>query len=450
MVASIVWILSRGHIHSRRSRSARVAASQFTVLDRKFIDNTTIDAANALFDEHGMDLPTKDECDSKLVGLALLEYAGTMTHALGQKLVMSNYFGAETEFLHSWKVLDCIQLAEPMHAIHLGFGVEAPKNLVFAMSRECIEQIFSTPVLGAITLVGDVVKSMLARGGDAVDQSTHPNTIMGIPYPLCVFIVTGWWEHVVLDRRFRCSHDAHFHSQWASLHSAEDADSVAIQVVSGNDNATCFSADMFVSLAGQLDSWAPRIVAPGAVDQCHLDNYVLWLMDCAHNTTSDSFKNHAWNKSKGQGGRWVSSFGEHGSFQPLFLIQCLFFAFTTRGSNKSLGPNPYRALVLRAIDTLPPSAKTYLTDMLATVVYPSAAMITRARYFIDVAWMLLWAQRHHEFVSKGGVLFGMSDSSPQGRRDWMMSQYLAIKGEDLLEVGEAVCFHATCCALAAC
>ena len=61
--------------------------------------------------------------------------------------------------------------------------------------------------------------------------------------------------------------------------------------------------------------------------------------------------------------------------------------------------------------------------MVDKVALPSPATITRLRFYADVAWMTTMASKHQAIIEGNGLLFGNLDSSPQGGRNYLMSEY---------------------------
>ena len=52
--------------------------------------------------------------------------------------------------------------------------------------------------------------------------------------------------------------------------------------------------------------------------------------------------------------------------------------------------------------------------------------------------MLYMRDRHKSFIEGKAVVFGLSDSSPVGGRNWNQHEYMAIAGNRLESVGEAL------------
>jgi hypothetical protein len=204
-----------------------------------------------------------------------------------------------------------------------------------------------------------------------------------------------------------------------------------------NQHHNQLTPEMFVSLAKDLQAWAPAVVVAGLADPEHIGNYLQWLSECSSQVSVESFREVAWQKTSSRGGHWHEDFGEHGSYKPLFLIQCIFFAFATRGSSHALGPQPLKTVLLRAVRTLPASTQGYLEHLLSKAHYPSPSVLSQARLYVDVSWMLYMQDQHGQLLASDCVLFGSSDSSPQGGRNWCIHEYMCIPGSKLLAVGDA-------------
>lgn len=61
---------------------------------------------------------------------------------------------------------------------------------------------------------------------------------------------------------------------------------------------------------------------------------------------------------------------------------------------------------------------------------PSPSTISRSRLFLDVAFMRHMQDVHEEMVARGGVIYGLMDSSPQGR-DYLMHRYMYLSWDKL-------------------
>ena len=70
--------------------------------------------------------------------------------------------------------------------------------------------------------------------------------------------------------------------------------------------------------------------------------------------------------------------------------------------------------------------------------YPSAATITRARFYTDVGYMLWMRGEHDKMLENDCILYGCSDSSPQGGRNWLMIEYCCVQGALIPQLANAV------------
>ena len=73
----------------------------------------------------------------------------------------------------------------------------------------------------------------------------------------------------------------------------------------------------------------------------------------------------------------------------------------------------------RAINTLTPSAKDFAHQLLLNATMPSAATLSRAKLYFEVAHMEQIRLMHQIWIKQGGNISALMDSSPQGR-DYLM------------------------------
>ena len=78
---------------------------------------------------------------------------------------------------------------------------------------------------------------------------------------------------------------------------------------------------------------------------------------------------------------------------------------------------------------------------------PSAPTISRARFLIDVSWMLV----RRDALLQGGAAdylrYMLVDSSPHGQHDWLLCEYYAIYKDDITRLASAVDMLALGCEL---
>ena len=88
-------------------------------------------------------------------------------------------------------------------------------------------------------------------------------------------------------------------------------------------------------------------------------------------------------------------------------------------------------IMRRVIGTLPSALNAICSQFEPALSYPSLATISRARFYLDCAFMAHMRSVHARLVGRNGVVFGQWDSSPEGGRNWFMHEYDAIQEDDL-------------------
>jgi hypothetical protein len=360
------------------------------------------------------------------------------------KFLRSNFYGGDMANMNFWYVVDCARCA-PHPTIHSGYGIDPPRHSLFSLTPECVAAALLRPSLGIPGSIQDKLTEWQAS--ELVDQCPRPNTLMPLPHPIGQLVVGGWITSLAMDCRLRITLDCNLAPLWKesrirpAVGNDEDAAALPGQVsASGefNSKRNHFCPQMFMSLARDLQLWAPTVVQRGLADAEHIDNYLHWLSECGGQLTMEAFRGHAWEKQSARGGYWHGDFAEHGQFQPLFLTQCVFFSFSTRGASPAGGADPLKTVLMRAVKCLPAAAQGFLDHLLSNARFPSPAALTRFRLYVDVSWMTYMQDVHDKLLDFGNcVFFGASDSSPQGGRNWLMHEYICIPGDKLFEVGEA-------------
>ena len=95
------------------------------------------------------------------------------------------------------------------------------------------------------------------------------------------------------------------------------------------------------------------------------------------------------------------------------------------------GIDTFGKIMRRVIGTLPSALKAICSQFESALTYPSLATLSRARFYLDCAFMAHMRSVHARLVGRNGVVFGQWDSSPQGGRNWFMHEYDAIQEDDL-------------------
>ena len=200
-------------------------------------------------------------------------------------------------------------------------------------------------------------------------------------------------------------------------------------------------ADMFHSLASNLRGWAQAIVrgADGAVSgevERLLVTFITWLDGCAREVSGENLATYHWQRSKGngKGGHYNKHTLSHGGYADDFLCSCLIFSFHLKGATSSA---PLKLVLSRAFRCASPTLRMCADRMLCRALVPSPATLVRARFYCDVAWMCILAEKHKLLIENGGILFGLLDSSPQGGRNWLVSEYTCLNPGVFEQAAEA-------------
>ena len=78
--------------------------------------------------------------------------------------------------------------------------------------------------------------------------------------------------------------------------------------------------------------------------------------------------------------------------------------------------------LLRAVRLLPPAVRELCERLYNDATLPSAALLSRANLFVDVAFMKVMCEKHEAMVMTQSVLFGLTDASPQGGREYQIME----------------------------
>ena len=123
------------------------------------------------------------------------------------------------------------------------------------------------------------------------------------------------------------------------------------------------------------------------------------------------------------------------AYRATFLVHCLLMCNYLRGAG-----NLRKALKCAVAMLLPPDMSRILLNIITEdgqhqFHVPHKTTIHRARFTLDVAYMLWWRQRNHRWLQDGGsARYGLLDSSPQGGADLELVNILSIPKRFLSEL----------------
>jgi hypothetical protein len=363
-------------------------------------------------------------------------YEGTLTSLNAEERLLVHWHDGDLGCV-SFRIVGCAPLAEPMFAVHQ--GGRALKGSAFLTTEPCCDRIMNSRMKDSEATVGQRVQFWRALWPQNTLPIGAPRTSLLMPAWLCHIICSHVWTHLVLHPSGRWDPECDIYAlKVAYLGIA--ARVAAEPIVVDNDDVAASPAlesGMFLSLADDIRTWV-RTLAEHSVTEdvstlCQF--WVEWLEGLHHGTSPKAHEQHMWQSCRSGGGSMQPELAPglgpaHRSiFRPAFMLQALVLCFDLR-SSASL-----RRVVEQSVKLLSPSWSVALSTMLSSMrhVVPSAASLTRHRLFVDVAYMRWMRDLHQQLLATDTCFYNMLDSSPQGRYNYEIFQYVAIEGCKLVE-----------------
>ena len=386
----------------------------------------------------------EQEASESILGGVVLQMVGPCSGVLQrsrQIRYLGHYYGGDWSKLVLLQVVASFQFLRPIRFIHEGYGMEAPKHLFFRLTNECKERALANHVAGVVAeaTARDVVHHWQMSLGLGINQPEDWLTVLQLPHPVCVLSVGGLWHDLALHSALRCDKRSPVSTAWKAMRlhirnvvladvpvnrdvplAAHGPQAIA----NANDNVPqpqhhLFDRKMFEHAIDALQRWSPTLLAHASQpDAALLSDVVHWLQDCVGALVPEAFGKHSWRSQQGRGAHWNELLQQRGGYNPPFLLQVLIFSFMTRGSGIAVHgqtSNPNAAIFKQAIRTFPVTVQGMLHAMLEKQLYPSPATLSRARLYLDVAFMLAWQDKHRALAASGAIAFSMLDASPQGQ-----------------------------------
>ena len=126
----------------------------------------------------------------------------------------------------------------------------------------------------------------------------------------------------------------------------------------------------------------------------------------------------------------IKSPGRRVRYNAKLLFCCVVIRFDVAcGSGEFI--ETFGKIMRRVSRTLSSSLKVTTSQFETALTCPLLPTISRARFYLDCAFMTHMRSVHARLVGRNGVVFGQWDSSPQGGRNWFMHEYDAIQEYDL-------------------
>ena len=318
------------------------------------------------------------------------------------------------------ELADFISLPTPEYAVHKG-GSERATAECFELTDACAQRMLEQRMLdGAVchTRIQGVLERLRQRGFaianvGASEQAISFNSAFQIPVGLCFLIRSAGWRTVALAPNGRWDPDCD-----ASQLLQEVRRAAAGCELNGQKLQTFLKptemqpAHQFYNmLADDLCEWGRAIVEAADepdVTAAGLEQYIIWLNSMREATSAKRVMVHVWEATgKGlQGGRFNKAAESHGRYRAMFLIQCILLALHLKSSSTMA-----RAL-RRAFAVLPGVWSQTLSHCFSVERVPSGATISRARLYLDAAFMLHMRERHEQLLESQTVFYALMDSSP--------------------------------------
>ena len=330
----------------------------------------------------------------------------------------------------------------------------SPKKKSFFLSDLCVAECMSKPAVDYTQPANPIdyatVEDWLHRFPGRV---CNPHLALIVHPIICSLLIRGRWRTIAHQPRFEDLKSpifAHLDEEW--LRRANRIPAPDVGDAGDHATNTLLSAQRFQAMADQLREWAPILLQhsvqanhgdddplrdPAAQPQrgqdAHLESvlegHIAWMQHLA-DVCSPLVDNT------------VASRGYRGwKYRVDKLVQILVMTGSLRSSSRLL-----EAVELSVRMIFPPNvaAEVLTAFSSASVKVPSAACMSRYRFYVDVAYML-W-QRQNSARSEGvsGVpppgsvatsRYMSVDASPYHGWDWLLVKMTIIHGEDIV-----VCF----------
>ncbi len=356
-------------------------------------------------------------------------YAGVLTVMSPQRRAMAHHTGLSFDKLLFLDVLEAIRFVAPVPLVREGLtglhGMGAamtPEN-----QAECLQQVTTA----GVAVANEVSRLTQAHGSVIAD----PKTCLCIPVQFAVLVAAGLWTELAatIKGRWPTASDIYqYVKTWMRYELAIGSDANDEQL---DETTSLFDPQFFLQLAEQLKLWRGPIEASGADHEetiATLEGFVFRLEKLAEASQPDFSKFNV-SKRRGRGGYYFGFAGEHGEYSADFLARVFLFAIDLRVGQSS----HIRIMAERAFQLLPFPLRELINRTFQGEELPSAPMLSRANLFVDVAYMRVMARRHRQLLSGDAVLYGLSDGSPQGGREYQCTEYYAIKAGRLSSAGDA-------------
>ena len=344
------------------------------------------------------------------------------------------------------EVVQYIPLPSPQPAIHKG-AAERPNTEVSSLTDQCVQRL-----LDQGNMADENRDGLILHLGESPPEDFPCKSAFQVPIGLGQLFYVQRWSTLAVSPTSKWDRDSDIFDLLSRVRKCSkniENCSAAVAFVAEAAGSSPVAPNTYALLAQDLMSWSSSICASTDNPQETRDlihRYVLDLNTAHESHSSEAFASYAWELGGAKHGKFYNQqLQAFGQYRAAFLLECVMFSFNLRRSGL------LKKALIRAVRVLPPFWSSTLEDMLKGGCLPSEATISRARLFLDVAFMLHWQQVWKNQMLAGatldsksgpgeckcpGVLYLLADSSPQGQQNWFMVEVFGIHAEALPRAAE--------------
>ena len=328
------------------------------------------------------------------------------------------------------EILHFIRLPQPEFAVHRGGGERALTE-GFQLTQACVDRMLQQQMRDGTSVhvrVREVAQKFLREGVQQehlgnllLPEGLGPaglghsfDTALQVPVGICYLIMNSVWQTLALAPSGKWDTDCDALPLIVEVRRAANACELKGEELQTFVPASSLQPthQFFSLLADDLCEWGRAIIAASSQQEEtreSLEQYVIWLNSMREATAKKRVMEHAWEAStKGRVGRYNLATQSHGRYRAIFLIQCVMLSFHLKSSS-TVG-----LALQRAFAVLPDIWQKTLSACFSVECVPSGATISRARLYLDAAFMSYMREKHERLIDEEAVFFALTDSSPQG------------------------------------
>ena len=304
------------------------------------------------------------------------------------------------------------------------------RNLLQPRHQFPAREIFRTTLGWAAAQLNSADSDGISAAAWLDEQHVHalPNSAIQLYPPIAAMIAHGHWNHIalpVLKKKASCANLMHD----IGLISADDLHR-AVDLVRGHEDGgeqgqapeQLMDPGRMHALVRDMRRWCDGLDDPNDVTM--MQSYILWLTKTAESLDCLAQHGHVLTRLKNSAewkGRSVEGLvGKHG-FKTVHLIEVIMHCSLLK--NKSQVAESLKS-ALRIL--LPPDLSASLLREADKLPIPSDYVLSRFQLALDTGYMMWMRDRFRHIVETHGVIFSLSDSSPQGGRDWLLSEQYVV------------------------